>query len=74
MAWRELVCRVFGHRWIAGPLRRSPYTVYTHWHTERCSRCGDEGRYIHHFDARVPSEWPMDDTHETATRLGEYHV
>ena len=34
------VCRVLGHKKYVGDLKRSPYTVYTHYRDITCSRCG----------------------------------
>lgn len=36
----KLLCRIFGHKKSVGGLKRSPYTVHTHWRDITCSRCG----------------------------------
>lgn len=36
----KVMCKLFGHKPVKGELRRSPYTVYTHWQDTTCSRCG----------------------------------
>jgi hypothetical protein len=36
----KFLCKLFGHKPVKGELRRSPYTVYTHWQDTDCARCG----------------------------------
>ena len=68
------ICRVFGHKKCVGELKRSPYTVYTHWRDITCSRCG---AYIGHrpeyHDARTEQElFQPDKARERANILYGY--
>lgn len=51
---RKLLCRWFGHKPKASELKRSPYTVYTHWRDITCARCGADIRTEREYhDART---------------------
>lgn len=53
----KIVCRIFGCKPVEGDLKRSPYTVYTHWRDVNCARCGrDMGRAIEYHDALTEPE------------------
>lgn len=49
-----LLCRLFGHKPVSGPLKPSPNTVHTHYQDVCCSRCGEYLHFIKHYiDART---------------------
>lgn len=35
----SILCRLFGHKQIDGPLQRTPHRPYTHIRHQRCARC-----------------------------------
>ncbi|ASR06906.1 hypothetical protein CHY08_07115 [Rhizobium leguminosarum bv. viciae] len=53
----KFICSIVGHKPQEGPLKRSPYTSYTHWRDVTCSRCGhDMGRNREWRDALTEPE------------------
>ena len=48
----KIICKMVGHKPETGPLRRSPFTVNTHWRDTHCARCGQYlGSERMYFDA-----------------------